>query len=35
MKATKQVFFTDEKVFYTNLPTNNLNNRVEMKRKKS
>lgn len=33
--ATKKVFFTDEKIFYTNPPTNNQNNRVWSKGKKS
>lgn len=35
VKATKRVFFTDEKVFHTNPPINNQNNRVWSKGKKS
>lgn len=35
LKATKRVFFTDEKVFYINPPINNQNNRVWSSGKKS
>ena len=35
MKATKRVFFTDEKIFYTNPPISSQNNRVWSQRKKS
>lgn len=35
LKATKRVFFTDEKVFYINPPKNNQNNRVWSRGKKS
>ena len=34
-QMTKRVFFTDEKIFYTNPPINNQNNHVWAKEKKA